>query len=44
MGIGMATDLTMINGEIVWEGGAFTRVDERTLFAAAEETLKTLEQ
>lgn len=42
VGIGAPTDLTMINGRIVWEGGAFTRADERTLFQGAEAALATL--
>ncbi|MEM6940093.1 MAG: amidohydrolase [Pseudomonadota bacterium] len=42
VGIGSPTDLTMINGEIVWEDGAFTRVDEHALFTAAEAALMTL--
>ncbi|MEM6890657.1 MAG: amidohydrolase [Pseudomonadota bacterium] len=43
VGIGMPTDMTMINGKIVWEDGTFTAVDEATLFANAEKALMTLE-
>ncbi|MEM9348825.1 MAG: amidohydrolase [Pseudomonadota bacterium] len=43
VGIGTPTDLTMINGEIVWESGSFTKVEEATLFAEAEQALMTLE-
>lgn len=42
VGIGSPTDLTMINGRIVWEQGAFTTVDERQLFTDAERALATL--
>ncbi len=42
VGIGRPTDLTMINGKIVWEGGSFARVDETTLFESAETALMTL--
>jgi hydroxyatrazine ethylaminohydrolase len=42
VGIGSPTDLTMINGQIVWEAGQFTRVDERDLFQSAEGALPTL--
>jgi len=42
VGIGTPTDLTMINGEIVWAGGSFTKVDEVSLFAEAEAALMTL--
>ena len=41
--IGSPTDLTMINGQIVWENGAFTKVDERKLFRDAERALATLD-
>lgn len=43
VGIGSPTDLTMINGQIVWENGAFTKVDERKLFRDAERALATLD-
>lgn len=43
VGIGSPTDLTMINGQIVWENGAFTHVDEKTLFHEAEQALATLD-
>lgn len=43
VGIGMPTDLTMINGKIVWEGGSFATVNEADLFADAERALMTLE-
>ncbi len=39
VGIGSPTDLTMINGKVVWENGAFTNVDERALFEDAEREL-----
>ena len=42
VGIGAPTDLTMINGEIVWEDGHFTRVDEQQLFHSAEAALAKL--
>ena len=42
VGIGTAVDLTMINGQIVWLNGAFTHLDERALFRAAENTLQTI--
>jgi hydroxyatrazine ethylaminohydrolase len=42
VGIGSPTDLTMINGQIVWERGTFTNVNERDLFADAERALATL--
>ena len=43
VGIGAPTDLTMINGKIVWESGSFAGVSEAELFANAEEALMTLE-
>lgn len=43
VGIGTTTDMTMINGRIVWEGGAFTRVNEAELFADAEKTIAQLD-
>ena len=42
VGIGTTTDLTMINGRVVWRDGAFPDLDEGALFAAAEETLHTI--
>lgn len=41
--IGNPTDLTMINGRIVWENGAFTNVNEQDLFHDAERALATLD-
>ena len=43
VGIGMATDMTMINGRIVWEKGAFTGLDEAKLAADAEAALAAVE-
>lgn len=43
VGIGRPTDMTMINGQIVWESGAFTNVDEDSLFRGAEQALSILE-
>lgn len=43
VGIGMPTDLTMINGRIVWSKGEFTGLDEAKLFADAEAALSTVE-
>lgn len=43
VGIGRPTDMTMINGQIVWESGAFTNVDEDSLFRDAEQALSILE-
>ena len=42
VGIGMAVDMTMINGRIVWRDGAFPGLDERALFAQAEAALNRL--
>jgi hydroxyatrazine ethylaminohydrolase len=42
VGIGMPTDLTMINGRIVWQAGEFIGLDEAKLFAAAEAALETV--
>lgn len=39
VGIGMAVDLTMINGRIVWRDGEFPGLDERRLAADAESAL-----
>jgi hydroxyatrazine ethylaminohydrolase len=43
VGIGMPTDMTMINGRIVWEKGAFTGLDEARLAADAEAALAAVE-
>jgi hydroxyatrazine ethylaminohydrolase len=43
VGIGMATDMTMINGRIVWEKGAFVGLDEAKLAADAEAALAKVE-
>ena len=43
VGIGMPTDMTMINGRIVWENGAFVGLDEARLAADAEAALAKLE-
>jgi hydroxyatrazine ethylaminohydrolase len=43
VGIGTPTDMTMINGRIVWEKGEFVGLDERKLFADAEAALATVE-
>lgn len=42
VGIGMPTDLTMINGRIVWEKGEFPGLDEARLVSEAEATLSTI--
>ncbi|WP_373634811.1 amidohydrolase [Yoonia sp. SS1-5] len=42
VGIGAPVDLTMINGRVVWQNGAFPHLDEGALFAAAEKTLHTI--
>jgi hydroxyatrazine ethylaminohydrolase len=39
VGIGTTVDLTMINGRIVWQNGAFPHLDEMALFHAAEKAL-----
>lgn len=39
VGIGTPTDMTMINGRIVWRGGEFVGLDEGALFARAEAAL-----
>ena len=36
LGIGSPVDLTMINGEIVWQQGEFSGLDEQQLMADAE--------
>ncbi|TBB15254.1 amidohydrolase (plasmid) [Rhizobium ruizarguesonis] len=43
VGIGMATDMTMINGRIVWQKGEFPGLDEAKLAADAEAALSTVE-
>jgi hydroxyatrazine ethylaminohydrolase len=43
VGIGMPTDMTMINGRIVWQMGEFIGLDEARLFAEAEAALATVE-
>jgi len=43
VGIGRPTDMTMINGQIVWESGALTNVDEDSLFRDAEQAISILE-
>jgi hydroxyatrazine ethylaminohydrolase len=42
VGIGTTVDMTMINGRIVWQDGAFPGLDEGALFAAAEAALPPL--
>jgi len=39
VGIGAPVDLTVINGRVVWQNGAFPHLDEGALFAKAEATL-----
>ncbi|MBS1168142.1 MAG: hydroxydechloroatrazine ethylaminohydrolase (hydroxyatrazine hydrolase) [Proteobacteria bacterium] len=43
LGVGMATDLTMINGRIVWANGEFPGIDEAKMAAEAEATLATID-
>lgn len=43
VGIGMPTDMTMINGRIVWEKGAFTGLNEARLAADAEAAFAAVE-
>lgn len=43
VGIGMAADMTMINGRVVWRDGAFPGLDEARLAAEAEAALATVE-
>lgn len=43
VGVGMPTDMTMINGRVVWENGAFAGLDEAKLAADAEAALATVE-
>ena len=42
VGIGSTTDMTMINGRIIWEKGEFLGLDEARLFAEAEAALSTI--
>ena len=42
LGIGMPTDLTMINGRIVWARGEFPGLDEARLAAEAEAVFSTI--
>ncbi len=42
LGIGMATDLTMVNGRIVWASGEFPGLDEAEMAAEAEAALATI--
>ena len=39
VGVGTTTDLTMANGRILWQNGAFPGLDEGKLFAEAEAAL-----
>lgn len=39
VGVGMATDMTMVNGRVIWRDGAFPGLDERALFSQAEAAL-----
>ncbi|MBP1843396.1 hydroxyatrazine ethylaminohydrolase [Rhizobium petrolearium] len=43
VGIGTPTDMTMINGRIVWQKGEFIGLDEAQLFAEAEAALAAVE-
>ncbi|MBR9892542.1 amidohydrolase [bacterium] len=43
VGIGMATDLTMVNGKIVWADGAFPGLDEREMVVEAEAALAKID-
>jgi hydroxyatrazine ethylaminohydrolase len=43
VGIGMATDLTMVNGRIVWAKGEFPGLDEAQMVAEAEAALATID-
>jgi hydroxyatrazine ethylaminohydrolase len=42
VGIGAPTDMSMINGRVVWANGEFTGLDEGKLFADAEAALATI--
>ena len=39
----MATDLTMVNGRIVWANGEFPGLDEAQMAAEAEAALATID-
>ena len=43
VGIGMATDMTMVNGKIVWADGAFPGLDERQMVVEAEAALAKID-
>jgi len=43
LGVGMPTDLTMINGRIVWAKGEFPGLDEAEMAAEAEAALATID-
>lgn len=43
VGIGAPTDMTMINGRVVWAKGEFSGLDEGKLFADAEAALATID-
>jgi hydroxyatrazine ethylaminohydrolase len=43
VGIGMPTDLTMVNGRIVWDGEGFPGLDEMQMAAEAEAALATIQ-
>lgn len=43
VGIGMATDMTMVNGKIVWADGAFPGLDEREMVVEAEAALAKMD-
>ena len=42
VGVGSPTNLTIINGRVVWRDDEFPGIDEGALFAAAEEALHTI--
>ncbi|WP_417743504.1 amidohydrolase [Salipiger sp.] len=43
VGIGMATDMTMVNGRIVWADGEFPGLDERRMVVEAEASLAKID-
>ena len=43
VGVGMTTDMTMINGRIVWRKGEFPGLDEAKLAAEAEAALAAVQ-
>lgn len=43
VGIGTPTDMTMINGRVVWQKGEFIGLDESRLFSEAEAALATVD-